>query len=216
MRKRRDGEFASHPRIHRRSGNKEEGTTVRLIRLFALSVAAATLCTASYAQVNCKKPTPPPKPVISKVIANTFQLKQVSTKVLADGSSTSLYRGETVLTITSDDPTLAPTLVPVKVELKTQTLLNKSGDGLTDGAITLYAPATRQAIVGPLVAVNENFGDLTGVIEGCILGNGASQARLRAVFHGVFVKDDAGAYTLVNVDAKGVQLVTPKTGGPKK
>ena len=189
---------------------------MRMNRLLALSVAAATLCTASYAQIGCKKPTPSQPPVISKVIAAPFQLKQVSTKVLADTSSTSLYKGETVLTITGDDPTFAPTLVPVKVELRTQTLLNKSGDGLTDGVITLYAPATRQAIVGPLVAVNENFGDLTGVIEGRILGTGASQARLRAVFHGVFAQEGGtGAYTLVNVEARGVMLVVPKGGGKR-
>jgi hypothetical protein len=182
---------------------------------FALLAAAVTLTSvASSAQV-CKKPAPS-APSISKVVAEPFQLKQVSTKIVNEWTTTSLYRADAVLTITpcATDPT--PVKVPVKVELRTVTMLNKCGDGLTDGVLTLYAPATRQVITGPLVAVNESYGDLTGTLEGRLMGFGSDPVRLRAAFHGVFVQDAAGAYTLVNVDARGVTVTESRSSGPKK
>jgi hypothetical protein len=188
----------------------EEAKLVRNFRLVALTLVAATIGTASMAQVNCKKPSTQPVPVISKVTAFPFQLKQISTRKLDDTTSASLYKGSTILTIISDDPAATPILTPVEVELRTQTMLNKNGDGLTDGVITLWAPETRQFVTGPLTAVNGNFGDLTGIIEGRFGGVGIAQARLRVVFHGVFVQDEAGAYTLVDVDAHGVQVVVKR------
>ncbi|HEY3411490.1 MAG TPA: hypothetical protein VGM51_00385 [Armatimonadota bacterium] len=188
---------------------------MKLLRSIALTVAAATIGTASFAQANCKKPSTMPAPVISKVTAFSFTLKQISTKTLDDVTSTGLYKGSTILIVTSADAAVSPIIIPVEVELRTQTVLNKNGDGLTDGVITMFAPNTRKFITGPMTAVNENFGDLTGVIEGRFGGVGVAQARLRAVFHGVFVQDSTGAYTDVNVDARGVILEVPQAGGRK-
>lgn len=187
---------------------------MRMLRLVALTVAAVAVCPIALAQT-CKKPAPP-APIISRVTAPTFQLTQVSTKKINDTTSASVYKGEATLTITSDDPTVAPTVVPVKVELHTQTVLNKAGDGFTDGEIALYAPATHQLISGPVIAVNKEFGDLTGVLQGSMMSTGAARVELRASFHGVFVQDSTGAYTLVNVDANGVEVVYPRAGGTKK
>jgi hypothetical protein len=184
-----------------------------MLRLVALSVAAATICPLALAQT-CKKPSAPSAPVISKVTAPTFQLTQVSTKKIDDTTSTCLYKGNATLTLTTDDSTA--TAVPVNIELRTQTTLNKAGDGFTDGVISLYAPATHQLISGSLVAVNKEFGDLTGVIEGSMLSVGSARVELRVVFHGVFTQDASGAYTLVNVDANGVEAAYPRVGGGKK
>jgi hypothetical protein len=177
-----------------------------MLRLVALSVAAATICPLALAQT-CKKPSAPSAPVISKVTAPTFQLTQVSTKKIDDTTSTCLYKGNATLTLTTDDSTA--TAVPVNIELRTQTTLNKAGDGFTDGVI-------HQLISGSLVAVNKEFGDLTGVIEGSMLSVGSARVELRVVFHGVFTQDASGAYTLVNVDANGVEAAYPRVGGGKK
>lgn len=180
---------------------------------FVLLAAAVTLtAVASSAQVSKK----PAHPAIAKVVATPFQLKQVATKVVNDWTTTSLYKGEAILTITPCEPNATPLPVPVKVELRTVTTLNKCGDGLTDGVLTLYAPATKQVVKGSLVAVNENYGELTGTLEGRLLGSGSNHVRLRAAFLGVFVQDAAGAYTLVNVDARGVTVTEAHSGGPKK
>lgn len=180
-----------------------------------LVVAAATICSASFAAANCKK-IPPPSPVVSKVVATGFTLKQVSTQTLNDSTSISRYKGEAVLTITSPDPAVLPVDVAVKVELRTQTRLSALGDGLTDGVISLYAPATKQLISGPVMAINENFGELTGILDGGLCGFGSTPVRLRAAFRAVFVADADGNYTLVNVEAHGVQVALPRAQDHKK
>lgn len=185
---------------------------MKMLRLVALTVAAAAVCPIALAQT-CKKPSPP-APVISRVTTPTFQLTQVSTKKINDTTSASLYKGETTLSITAEDGTV--TTVPVKVELRTQTVLNKAGDGFTDGDIALYATATHQLLSGPVIAVNKGFGDLTGMLQGATMSMGNGRVDLRAGFHAVFAQDTNGAYTLVNVDASGVQVVYPRSGGSKK
>jgi hypothetical protein len=183
--------------------------------LALVTLATVAISSASAGQL-CKKPTPP-TPVISKVTAEPFQLKQVNTRKISDTESTSLYRADAVLTVTPPTAGASAVQVPVKVELRTQTILNANGDGMTNGVISLFAPSTKQRITGSLVAINENFGELTGTIDGAM--GGRSAARLRAVFTGVFVQDADGNYTLVDVQTHGVQLTyvqTASTTAPRK
>lgn len=182
---------------------------------FALLAAAVSLTAVASSSQVCKKPTPT-APAIARLVAEPFQLKQVATKVVNDWTTTSLYRGEAILMVTPCEPSATPVPVSVKVELRTETMLSKCGDGQTDGVLTLYAPDTKQVIVGSLVAINENYGDLTGTLDGRLVSSGSRRVRLRAGFHGVFVQDAAGAYTLVNVDAHGVTVTETRSNGNKK
>lgn len=185
---------------------------MKLLRSTLLATIAAGACSLSFAQSG-KKPAPPVA-TISKVTALSFDLTQVATEQLADGTSTSLYQGNTLLFVLPCDGSW-PTMLNVDVELKTTTMLNGCGDGLTDGVITLREPFTKQMITGPLMAVNTDNGDLTGIVEGRANIFGPSSARLRAAFHAVFVPDANGAYTVVNVDTHGVLFTATPPAGKK-
>lgn len=154
-------------------------------------------------------PKPQRTPALTGVAARPFQLKQVYTRKISAEVSQSLYKGETVLTFTPGDAAVAPYTLAVKVDLMTTTTLNANGAGFTDGVLALTDPLSRQTISGPLVAVNQNFGELTGLLEGRMYGKG-NPARLRAAFNGVFVPDASGAYTLVNVTSHGVLIGAPR------
>lgn len=174
---------------------------MRVSRVAWLAFAATVLSgTAAFGDVGASQACP----VIGKVVAAPFQLTQVTRKDISDCQSRSYYTGATVLTLSGCTTPTSVVTVPVNVELRTTTLLNKCGDGLTDGKLTLTAPSTGQVISGTLTAINENFGELTGIVIGRLTSGTGLRIGLRAVFHGVFVKDSSGNFTLVNVDAHGV------------
>ncbi|HEY3267514.1 MAG TPA: hypothetical protein VGM37_11345 [Armatimonadota bacterium] len=151
-------------------------------------------------------------PTVSRVEAKPFQLKQSRT-VQVGGFQQNFYAGDTVLTVTPANA--AAYTLTVKVELITVSVINSAGDGYTDGVVSMRDVTSKQLIAGPLAAVNQNFGELTGLMDGRMCTAGGPPVRLRAAFHGVFAPDASGAYTLVNVDTHGVLVQTPTAPGRK-
>jgi len=189
------------------------------MRLHSLAsmLALAMSVSAGAAPSSCPPPPKATPPTISKVVAAPFRLNQISTVKVNDSVSHSVYRGLTVLTVTPCDGT--PVNVPVRVELSTTTTINGCGDGGTDGLVKLTATATGKSSISQLTAVNRNFGELNGVIEGVMVpkpstsGQGGHQAppeNLRAVFTAVFTKDANGNYTIVDCLASGVVVTPPQ------
>jgi hypothetical protein len=196
--------------------SKEEYQDMRSIRTTWLTAIALSL-TAATAQA-----APPQNQhgvngdTIARAELNLpLQLTQTSTSKVNDSTSHSAYTGTGTLTVTPCGDGAAPYTLPVRLDLVTTTTLNDCGDGFTNGSFALTNPDTNQAISGDLAAVNRNFGELDGLLNGNLRyrldqfsgrhGDPHVNVALRATFHATFVQDANGDYTLVNVDdAHGV------------
>jgi hypothetical protein len=154
-----------------------------------------------------------------------FQLTQQTTTQGNDGTSRSTYTGTGTLTVTPCGDGAAPYTLAVRLDLQTSTTENDCGDGFTNGRFTLTNTDANQAITGTLSAVNRNFGELDGLLDGDLRyrldqftgrrGDPHINVALRAAFHATFVQDANGDYTIVNIDDAHGVIYTPGGHGSK-
>jgi len=117
--------------------------------------------------------------------------------------------------------------VDARVELSTKTVLDECGNGFTDGTFTLTLlnddGTTTDRIEGTLTAVNRNFGELQGILEGTRRyrtggKDGNYAVKLRATFAAAFVDPDGdNVYDTVEIsDAHGVTYIPNRDARDKE
>jgi hypothetical protein len=197
---------------------------MRTIRpaLFAAALLALTAATSFADGQNTGKGTDCSTVAAIRLVA-PFNLTQTQTTKVNDCLSRSTYSGTGMVEMASCGVTYPGGQAPqvnARVDLSTTSTINACGDGFTNGNFTLTlldsSGKATDSISGTLTAVNRNFGELQGILEGSQRYktgdpgvNHNFDVRFRATFTAAFVDPNGdGVYDTVSVtDAHGVTYI---------